>query len=425
MKKNKIKLAIIFGVEFIAVAVVLLLIFFAGKKSYTVTFDLNGGTHLGGDLVQEVMQGGNATPPSTAKEGCYLHSWSASYKQITRDITIRAIWEYETTVGIEYSTDRDGYNSNYCEITGSFSELRGDVYLGAYHDGKKILGIRDNAFKDRDGIEHIYMLDGIISIGNDAFSGCTSLESIVLPNTIAVISDGAFANCSSLKTITLPATLEKIGVGAFSGCTSLEKVIFRSEEREVVVEVEPEEDEQETHSKKSEPPTPVETYEYSPLKSIASEAFAGCTSLVSVTLPPMLVRIGDGAFMGCEALEEISLPATLEQIGMNAFLGCKALSDLTLPDALKSIGDGAFSECEALTEIVIPKSVTAIGLNAFDTEELVIRIFITEADKPEGWIDGWYSADLGIELEWEYVPSAEPDEAESPDDIDGGDHPVE
>ena len=86
--KQKIKLGIILGVEFVAIAVILILIFLAGKKSYTVTFDLNGGTLLSGDLVQTVSQGKNATAPKVAKEGCYLHSWSASYKQVTR--TFRA-----------------------------------------------------------------------------------------------------------------------------------------------------------------------------------------------------------------------------------------------------------------------------------------------------------------------------------------------
>ena len=38
--KQKTKLIIILAVEFIAISLVLLLIFFAGKKSYTVTFDL-------------------------------------------------------------------------------------------------------------------------------------------------------------------------------------------------------------------------------------------------------------------------------------------------------------------------------------------------------------------------------------------------
>ena len=50
--KHKIKLGVILGVEFVAITLILLLIFFAGKKSYTVTFDLNGGTLISGELEQ-------------------------------------------------------------------------------------------------------------------------------------------------------------------------------------------------------------------------------------------------------------------------------------------------------------------------------------------------------------------------------------
>ena len=75
--KQKIKLGIILGVEFIAITLILVLIFFAGKKTYTVIFDLNGGTLISGELVQNVMQGKNATPHTVDKDGCYLRSWSA------------------------------------------------------------------------------------------------------------------------------------------------------------------------------------------------------------------------------------------------------------------------------------------------------------------------------------------------------------
>ena len=354
MKKNRIKLAIIFGVEFLAVLIVLLLIFFAGKKSYTVTFDLNGGTLLSGDLVQEVRQGGSATPPVVARDGCYFHSWSASYKQVTRDITIRAIWEYETTEGIEYSTDRDGYNSNFCEITGSFPELRGDVYIGSYHDERKVLGIRADAFKGRSGIEHIYMLDGILSIGEEAFADCSSLESIVLPKTLAVISKGAFKNCTSLKSITLPASLEYIEEGAFEGCTALEEIIFATEER--VVEV-PRDDGNESSGKdkdKNKDEKEPETYVYSALVSIGKRAFAGCTALSKMELPIYIVEIGEGAFAGCGLLTELELPTTLVKI----------------------------------------------GVGAFDAPAMTFNTPIKEENKPEGWLAGWCAPDATVV--WEY-----------------------
>jgi len=128
INKDKIKIYLILGIEFIAIAILLVLIFFAGKKSYTVTFDLNGGTLLSGDTVQRVTQGHNANPPAAAKEGHYLRGWSGSYREVTRNVTVTAIWEYETGAGIEYSADE---NRNYCEIKSVFKGLVGDLYVGA------------------------------------------------------------------------------------------------------------------------------------------------------------------------------------------------------------------------------------------------------------------------------------------------------
>ena len=220
---QKTKLIIILTAEFVAISIVLLLIFFAGKKSYTVTFDLNGGILLSGDTEQRVTQGQNAYPPSTAKDGHYLRGWSGSFSKITRDTVVKAIWEYETTPGIEYS---DSKNKNYCEIVGTYKGLRGEVYVGAYHDEKMVLGITEGAFKDRDGITAIYLLDGILSIGDEAFAGCDKLETIDIPSTVVTIGKDAFKDCKSLKTITLPEGLESIEEGAFSGCESLEEIII-------------------------------------------------------------------------------------------------------------------------------------------------------------------------------------------------------
>lgn len=212
--KHKLKLIIIFGVEFIAIVVMLLCIFFAGKKVYTVTFDLNGGTLLSGDLVQKVTQGHNATAPKVTKEGCYFLEWSGSYREVTRNLTIKAVWEYETTEGIEYSVDEDK-DSNYCEIVGCYKELAGDVYIGAYYGGKKVLGIKAGAFENCTEITSIHLLDGILTIEENAFRGCTSLESIELPSTVRRIENNAFAGCSSLKEVYLPEELKYLGSSVF------------------------------------------------------------------------------------------------------------------------------------------------------------------------------------------------------------------
>ena len=133
--KGRLKILIAFGILFLVVSVLLTLIFLESKKSYTVRFDPNGGTVLSGSLEQRVMQGQDAVPPSVVMDGAVLRGWSASYRRITRDIVIEAVWEYETTAGIIYTENE---NQNFTEIQGSYPNLRGEVYLDAFFNEKKL-----------------------------------------------------------------------------------------------------------------------------------------------------------------------------------------------------------------------------------------------------------------------------------------------
>ncbi len=221
--RGRFKILIAFGILFLLVSVLLALIFFDSKKTYTVEFDLNGGTLLGGSLEQRVLQGQDAIPPSVVKDGAYLRGWSTSYRRITRDVVIEAVWEYETTAGILYT---DGENQNYVEIERAYEFLRGEVYLGAYFNEKKVLGILDGAFADCRGITKVYLLNGLIKIGRGAFENCTSLTEIEIPETVTHVGKYAFKNCSSLETITLNEGLLGIGEYAFEGCTQLTEVFL-------------------------------------------------------------------------------------------------------------------------------------------------------------------------------------------------------
>lgn len=393
--KQKIKLGIILGVEFVAITLILLLIFFAGKKSYTVTFDLNGGTLISGELQQVVPQGKSATPPTVAKDGCYLHSWSASYHQITRDIVIEAVWEWQTSIGFDYAASE---NSNYCEITGCFKDLVGDVYVGVYYDGKKVLGIRDNAFFDCDGITYIHMLDGILSIGNKVFADCDALVSVELPGTLAKLGKEAFAGCDSLTSVILPDDLTILGEAAFSGCTSLETVEISKG-----------------------------------LTVIPERAFEGCTSLKEIVIPASVKVIAPNAFEGCTSLEKITFEVEEEIIpgkeesdteSVDKNKNDKNKNDKNKDDnetendenaeivyhGLERISAGAFKGCESLVEVILPITVKEIEPLAFDNENLVIRTPINEEDKPDGWQIGWQGAS---EVEWGYTPVIEEPKEES------------
>lgn len=259
--RQKIKLLIVLGVEFLAITVMLLLIFFAGKRVYTVTFDLNGGTLLSGDVVQKVTQGKHAIPPTVTKDGCFFLKWEGSYREITKDTTVKAIWEYETSPGIEYTSAGEGYDTNYCEITGCYDGLTGDIFIGAYHDGKKVLGIKEGAFENCDGITNIHLLDGILKIEDNAFKGCTNLVSIEMPSTVVNMGNSVFEGCESLESITLPKDLKVMGDDVFKNCTALEEVIMPEE-----------------------------------LEKMGAGVFANCTSLKVIILPETLAYIGSGAF---------------------------------------------------------------------------------------------------------------------------------
>lgn len=220
---GKLKIIIIFTILFVTVFLLMLLIFFAGKKTHVVRFDIDGGTLISGSLEQHVTQGQDAVPPNVVKDGSYLRGWSTSYEKITKDIVIKAIWEYDTSAGITYTNDP---NQNYVEIASAYKHMRGEIFLGAYYGDKKVLGILDSAFKDCVNITKVYLLDGLLSIGSNAFAGCTSLTEIEIPETVTSIGTRAFENCESLERLVLNEGILEIEAYAFKGCTSLKEVVI-------------------------------------------------------------------------------------------------------------------------------------------------------------------------------------------------------
>ena len=114
------------------------------------------------------------------------------------------------------------------------------------------------------------------------------------------------------------------------------------------------------------------------ITSIGGDAFRGCTSLTSITLPSSLTSIGGEAFSGCSSLTEITLPSSLTSIGGDAFSGCTSLTSITIPEGVTSTGIGAFRNCSSLTEITLPSSLTSIGGSAFQNCSSLTEITIPE-----------------------------------------------
>ena len=99
--------------------------------------------------------------------------------------------------------------------------------------------------------------------------------------------------------------------------------------------------------------------------SIWDYSFTCCTGLTSITLPDNITYISQDAFSGCSNLSSIKLSNQLSFIGVAAFQGCSSLTSISLPNSLYEIGNYAFSGCNGLTSIIIPKSVQSIGGGVF------------------------------------------------------------
>ena len=94
--------------------------------------------------------------------------------------------------------------------------------------------------------------------------------------------------------------------------------------------------------------------------------FAGCSNIVSVTIPwPLISRMSSMFPNSYNRLVSITLTGETDAIPAKAFTGCVSLRSLEIPESVTRIGSCAFQDCRQLTAMVVPNSVTNIGQGAF------------------------------------------------------------
>ncbi len=63
--------------------------------SYSVTFNLNGGTRTGGgELIQTIASGGSATAPTVTRSNYTFTGWDKAFANVTQNLTVIATWSY-------------------------------------------------------------------------------------------------------------------------------------------------------------------------------------------------------------------------------------------------------------------------------------------------------------------------------------------
>ena len=146
---------------------------------------------------------------------------------------------------------------------------------------------------------------------------------------------------------------------------------------------------------------------------IGDSAFAGQSSITSITLPYRLTTIGTGAFSKCRGISSVFIPANVTSIGAGAFSSCDRLvsilvdtsnvtyasspdgvlfdssplpttliqypsgklgSSYTIPVTVTTIAAEAFEGNMNLVAIELPTAVTTVGLQAFAQSLRLIRV---------------------------------------------------
>ena len=294
-----------------------------------------------------------------------------------------------------------------------------------------------SAFANCGFLEDIELPERLKELGSYAFYNCDSLKSVVIPDGVEEIGENAFNNCDALESITLPDSITKIGDGAFGGCTKLKRVTVpynaanntphksndgaSPEGRSLLLELMKGELQETIDSI-------IKDYNYEIVAEhpgtdllIGNNAFEGCTSLESITIPQSVKGIGNKgignkAFFGCNALKSITLPGGEFQMAADAFDGCISLTSLeadnrleeswimyssqngvlyskdktklvrvptgakgvlNIPNGVTQIGNSAFRGCTSLVSITIPDSVTEIDSSAFEGCTSLESVYIT------------------------------------------------
>ena len=86
---------------------------------------------------------------------------------------------------------------------------------------------------------------------------------------------------------------------------------------------------------------------------------------IVVTVPSFVNTIGDNAFANCSSLVSISIANSVTNIGYETFFNCTSLTSIAIPDSVLLIGGAAFINCTQLVNLTIGTNLASIPFDAF------------------------------------------------------------
>ena len=101
------------------------------------------------------------------------------------------------------------------------------------------------------------------------------------------------------------------------------------------------------------------------MTSIGKNAFTGCNTLLTVSIPNSVTTIGDWAFQNCSGLTSVTIPNSITTIGIGTFKNCSSLTSVTIPNSVELIKVDAFNGCSNLTTLIIGSGIKSIYTRSF------------------------------------------------------------
>ena len=200
-----------------------------------------------------------------------------------------------------------------------------DIIIPSTYNGKPVIEIYENAFKDCTNIISVSIPSSVVTIGTEAFSGCISLETVSITEGLTGIQSKAFYNCDSLKQINIPNSIENISKDSFEDCDNLKYNEFNNGI-------------------------------YLGNQSNPYVVLMTAKSCEDLFINNKTAIIAHNALSDNLEIKQVVVSDSVRFIGRNAFLGCKNLTKITFGDGLERIYINAFKNCTALTSVVFAES---------------------------------------------------------------------
>lgn len=132
---------------------------------------------------------------------------------------------YNVNFAGEKEKDEHCFGNYYKEIDGVnlIKPLEKELYIPDDINGKPVVRIGKNVFKNNSNIEKVVIGLNCKTIGEGCFENCVNIRQVDIPISLVNIEPKAFSGCSGISVLNL-SSVKHIGALALQNCTELRKI---------------------------------------------------------------------------------------------------------------------------------------------------------------------------------------------------------